>query len=84
MPFPPMHYQDATIYERAEKAGREAGERERAQPKQPNVQAELYSLWQPWFIIFMAKEMPGFEAAYRRFAVGFDERNKRWAEGNDD
>lgn len=40
--------------------------------------------WMGHFLCYMAKEQPGFEALYRRFAAGFDPANKRWAEGNDD
>jgi len=69
-----------SLYDRAEEAGREAGERERKRL----ASAFHADGWEAAFLRFFAKEHPGFEAAYRRFAVGFDARNKRWVEGNDD
>lgn len=69
-----------SIYDEAEEAGREAGERERKR-----LQSAFHADdWMSGFLCWYSKEHPGFDAAYRRFAVGFDPANKRWAEGNDD
>lgn len=64
-----------SIYEEAEDAGREA----RADIKG----ACKVEDWQKFFLCWYSSKHPGFEATYRRFAVGFDPANKRWAEGND-
>lgn len=68
-----------SIYDEAEEAGREAGKS--ARRRAPTL---VDHNWEGSFICWYSSKHPGFEAAYRRFAVGFDPKNKRWAEGNDD
>lgn len=75
-----MTENNKSLYERAREAGQEAGKRaaDRAGDKYDPEN------WREAFLCFFAKEHPGFEAAYRQFAVGYHPTNKRWAEGNDD
>lgn len=68
-----------SIYDEAEEAGRKAGDSERKRLKS----AFRSDSWMSAFLCWYASQHPGLEAAYRRFAVGFDPANKRWAEGDD-
>jgi len=69
------------LYERAREAGAEARAKQLSE-----LSTAVFTHEQALngFVLFMCKEQPGTEAAWRQFAVAFDPRNKRWAEGNDD
>jgi hypothetical protein len=71
------------LYERAREAGQKAGEQAKKAAERHGRQLDPNS-WESAFLCFMAKEQPGFEAAYRQFAAAYHPANKRWAEGNDD
>lgn len=70
---------DRPMYERARLAGEAAHE---SALEQNRVLSD--ERCQSAFICFASSAYPGLEAAWRQFAVGYDERNRTWAFGNND